>query len=162
MAKTIAPFYNVDTSVGRGGVNSRTDVMLVQYMLWHIMIQSVPNWVGQFIPAFPNGPDGIGPEAIFPHNGIYTRDLDQWIVCFQQTCNQYAGHSLGGLTTDGHVDVAPGGWGKRSSGRPTWYTIQAMNKALWIMNGASFANLPNLSDVPVELTKDLTRFQFAY
>jgi hypothetical protein len=62
------------------------------------------------------------------------------------------------LAMDGRVDVSPAGWGRRSSGRPTWFTIQAMNKALWIMNGESFANLPNLSDVPAELAEDLNRF----
>ena len=66
MAHTIAMFYNVDLSVGKGGANSSTDVMLVQYMLFHIMVQPIPNWVGQFLPGFPDNPaSGIGPRRCF-------------------------------------------------------------------------------------------------
>lgn len=69
MAITMAPFYNVQGSVGSGGTNSRSDVMLVQYMLWHICIQTRPNWDRNYVWT-PFDPDGVhGPQAIFPCEG---------------------------------------------------------------------------------------------
>lgn len=110
MAITMAPFYNVQGSVGSGGTNSRSDVMLVQYMLWHICIQTRPNWDRNYVWT-PFDPDGVhGPRAIFPCDGKYTSDLDKWIRCFQQTANE---RGMGPLTVDGRVNRAPVGWGTR-------------------------------------------------
>ena len=115
MAHTIAMFYNVDLSVGKGGANSSTDVMLVQYMLFHIMVQPIPNWVGQFLPGFPDNPaSGIGPPALFPHNGIYTPQLDDWITTFQGDCNAIG---FGPLTVDGRVNPSSTQLGKTVLGK---------------------------------------------
>ena len=156
MARTVAMFYNVDLSVGKGGANSPTDVMLVQYMLWHICIQPRPNWEGQSLSVFPDNPPNTGPEALFPHNGVYTKKLDDWIAMFQRDCSEM-GHPYGPLTVDGRINRAPIDWGRPSSGRRTWYTIQAMNLAMITMNNQSFLRLPNLSDVPAPLSSSLTR-----
>lgn len=159
MAITMAPFYNVQGSVGSGGTNSRSDVMLVQYMLWHICIQTRPNWDRNYVWT-PFDPDGVhGPRAIFPCDGKYTSDLDKWIRCFQQTANE---RGMGPLTVDGRVNRAPVGWGKPSKlGPGKWYTLQAMNRLMYAMNADSFARLPQLDDVPPELKNDL-RFQMPF
>jgi hypothetical protein len=151
MAFTVAAFFNVQGSVGRNGHNSETDVMLVQYMLFHACIQSVPNFTRN-IGNFPVNSPGIGPGAIFPTNGVYTSELDEWIRSFQRTANQ---SGLGPLTEDGRVDRAPVGWGKGSSAAGTWYTIQALNYVLFTKAERPYSTLADFSDVPPRLAQEL-------
>ena len=153
MAFTVSAFFNVSQAVGRNGHNASTDVMLVQYMLWHTLIQTVPNFMRN-VGHFPNNcPVGIGPDAIFPHTGVYTANLDQWILCFQKTANQ-SGH--GPLFEDGRVDRAPVGWGKRSSGSGgKWCTMQALNYVLFTQADLPYSQLADFSDVPPTLAREL-------
>jgi len=157
MAITMAPFYNVNARVGPGGANNPTDVMLVQYMLFTICIQPRPHWDKQSNIFTPTAPD-CGPGAIFPYTGVYAPELERWIRNFQETANQ---RGYGPLTVDGRVDPAPVGWGKPSGGGgPKWYTLQALNRLLYAFNPDSFANFPNLSDVPGPLAAALNSAQF--
>jgi len=152
MAFTIVPFYNVDSTVG-GGSGLKTDVMLVQYMLFHVCIMQIPHF-GRNLGRFgPTAPAGIGPDAIFPFTGLYTPDLDKWILNFQQHANR---KGYGPLTTDGRVNRAPVGWGKNGGGSAGhWYTIQALNLLMYETSEGSYSDLPTLSDVPAELKKEL-------
>jgi hypothetical protein len=157
MAITMAPFYNVNSAVGPACQNFASDVMLVQYMLFHICVQPVPHWDKQHNVWTPNSP-GIGPQAIFPYTGIYTPELERWIGNFQLTANE---RGYGPLKVDGRINRAPVGWGRPSKAIGAhWYTLQAMNRLLYQFNADSFANLPNLSDLPASLAADLNRNQF--
>ena len=157
MAIVIAPFYNVQYAVGKGLSNFSTDVMLVQYFLFHICVNPVPHWTGNrgnWTPVLLLS----GPGAIFPFNGVYTPELSDWIAVFQRAANE---RGLGPLTVDGRVNRAPVGWGKKSSGKATWYTLQAMNFLMWRFNDKAFASLGNVSDIPGALAKDLNGIQFS-
>lgn len=159
MAITMAPFYNVNAAVGKGCQNYRTDVMLVQYMLFYICIQSRPHWDENHSFWTPNAPP-LGPQAIFPFTGDYNPELDAWIRDFQETANE---RGFGPLTVDGRINRAPVGWGRPSKlGVGHWYTLQAMNRVLYGCSPRSFANLPQLSDVPAPLSADLRSNQFIF
>ena len=153
MALTVVPFYTVQSAVGRGrGIG--TDVMLVQYMLFHVCLQSRPFFTRN--PGlFPStAPRSVGPAAIFPFNGVYTPELDKWIMTFQQTANE---RGFGPLTVDGQINPPSVGWGRKphvSGGH--WYTIQALNILMYQKCERPYTELPNLSDVPAALAKDLT------
>ena len=125
MAFKIAPFYNIHNSVGRGAGGSGSDVMLVQYMLFHVCVMPDPHFRSNRGEWTPVAPAGLGPGAIYPFTGLYTTELDQWISAFQEAANS---RGMGVLTVDGRINRAPVGWGKHiklTSGR--WYTIQALN-----------------------------------
>jgi hypothetical protein len=156
MALAIAPFYNVNYAVGAGRPNDRADVMLVQYFLFHIMI-NFDGWRnnrGNWTPAAPN----IGPAAIFPYTGLYTPDLTLWIRCFQRTANE---RGDGPLATDGVIDRAHVGWGNPAKPGHGWYTIQAMNRLMWRFNSDAFRNLAEVADLPAEVKADL-KIQMPY
>jgi hypothetical protein len=156
MAFKIAPFYNVQNSVGRGVGGSGSDVMLVQYMLFHVCIQPNPHFSNNRGEWTPVAPAGAGPGAIFPFDGIYRPELDDWIAVFQGAANR---RGMGQLTIDGRINRAPVGWGKRSKQRAgRWFTIQALNELMWRFSEKPYSDLPNLSDIPGQLKTDLTRF----
>jgi hypothetical protein len=152
MALTVVPFYTIQSPVGLGS-GFGTDVMLVQYMLFHVCVQPIPFFgrnLGLFGPTAP----AVGPAAIFAFTGVYTPELDQWILTFQQTANQ---RGFGPLTEDGQINPAPVGWGQKPhvSGAH-WYTIQALNLLMYQRYERPYTELPTFSDVPAALAKDLT------
>lgn len=153
LALTIVPFYNVQAPVGRGAGGATTDVMLVQYMLFHVCVQSSPHF-GRNAGVFgPTSPPGIGPRALFPFTGIYTPELDEWILTFQRSANS---RGYGRLVEDGKISRAPVGWGKRSKHRDSkWYTLQALNYIMYQKCEQPYTRLPDLSDIPAPLASDL-------
>ena len=154
MAHTILPFYNVDSRVG-GGQGKATDVMLVQYMLFKVCINGQPHF-GRPTGFTPVAANVSGPGAIFPFTGVYSRELDAWIRAFQTAANQ---RGFGPLTTDGMINPAPIGWGKRSIGKTgRWYTLQALNSLLLAKSEMPYSQLPLASDLPAVLAKDLAIF----
>jgi len=156
MTHSILPFYNVTSAVGKGKGN-RTDVMLVQYMLFKVCINPRPHFAKSFNFG-PTAPPGIigGAEAIFPHTGTYSTELDKWIANFQSTANQ---RGYGPLTVDGVVSPAPVGWGRQSIGRTNrWYTMQALNVLMLEKSERPYSQLPDLDDVPAELGGELKLF----
>ena len=155
MTITIAPFYNVFGNVGPNGPNYHPDVMLVQYMLFHTMVQAQPHWTAQF-GEMSRVLSTDGPDAIFPFSGDYTPSLSNWISIFQSIGNR---RGLGPMTVDGTVSRAGVGRGSPSGHKPAWYTIQALNRTLYRMNRASFMVLTTLSDVPAPLATDLNTVQ---
>lgn len=160
MAFKIAPFYNVTNSVGRGVRGSGTDVMLVQYMLFHVCIMPDPHFRNNRDEWTPVAPAGAGPAAIFPFTGVYTPELDDWIAVFQDAANR---RGMGTLTVDGRINRASVGWGKGSKqGTGRWFTIQALNELMWRFSEKPYSELPNLSDVPAQLKEDLSRFDIPY
>lgn len=164
MAITIAPFYNVQYAVGPGQSNMRSDVMLVQYMLFNICVGRSSNWTGGTdllggSVLIGETPSGRGADGIFPFDGRWTPRTSEWISAFQWACNQ---RGLGPLTVDGKINRAKVGWGKPGPASSGWYTIQVMNRALLTLNGENFARLPTLSDLPAELRTDLGRVQFSH
>ena len=154
MPFTIAPFYNVQYTVGRGGTNYPTDVMLVQYMIWKTCVQSSPYFGrndGIFAPYPVYPPDVDNTDAIQNFDGFYTPELGDWIEAFQLAANQ---RGFGTLTVDGRVARAPVGWGKNARAG-VWYTIQALNLLMFRQSEQPYANLPDLSDVPVPMGDQL-------
>lgn len=155
MAFTIAPFYNVQSSVGRGVGGSRTDVMLVQYMLFHACVQRRPHFARNIGIFPPTAPPGMGAAALFPFDGVYRPDLDQWISTFQAQANA---EGYGALVVDGRIDRANVGWGRKSSETAArWRTIQALNLILFRTCELPYDQLPNLSDLPAALAGELKR-----
>ena len=153
MAFKIAPFYNVSSSVGRGAGGITSDVMLVQYMLFHVCIMPDPHFRRNGGWGSPVAPAGFGPAAIYPFTGVYTTDLDQWIVAFQEAANS---RGMGVLAVDGRINRASVGWGrdsKQTSGR--WSTIQALNELMYRFCEKPYSELPDLSDVPPQLRDSL-------
>lgn len=105
-------FYNVEQAVGPTGVNNRSDVYLVQYLLKGI-------WE-------PHGPtvDGwIGPQT------------NAYIKAFQKQIRQQKVD----VAVDGRVDRA---LSARSSVSKTAYTILAMNHCLRGVNPKAYELLP--------------------
>ncbi|PWR20743.1 hypothetical protein DES42_107191 [Zavarzinia compransoris] len=167
MAIAIAPFYNVQYAVGPGKPNVDTDVMLVQYMLFTICVSTGPCWMG----SNPNpiggsvliGPTagGKGGDGIYPVDGKFTSRTSDWIKAFQSVANQ---RSLGPLTVDGIVNRAPIGWGKPQAKKTGgWYTIQALNRCLQVMNGRTFRNfVEKATDAPAALRERLGFVDFSF
>lgn len=88
MAKKFIPFYNVENSVGKGGINAPEDVMLVQFFL---------SEVGKV------GPHPVPTPALpLTVNGMATPLLNDWILWFQEAVKK-AGK---GFVTDGKIDPA--------------------------------------------------------
>lgn len=155
MARTVKPFYNISRPVGRGVGGLSTDVMLIQYMLWHILVQHRPDFANGRYGVLPRerGLD-VGPAAIDPVNGVYTPDLDTWILLFQKVSNE---KGLGPLTEDGRVDPSRVGWGQGSRGTAVgWNTMQALNFALQQQcTLRPYGELPGFSRVPESLASEL-------
>lgn len=163
MPSTVSAFFNVSNSVGKNGLNTGLDTMLVQYMLWHIMVQGHPNftkrglWLHNILPGQIPDPrfEGLGPQAIYPFNGRYNPELDKWILAFQIIANS---EGFGPLVQDSRIDNSPVGWGLKSRHRTIpWRTIQALNLILYSKCDHYYSNLPNFSDVPGELQTYLLR-----
>ena len=152
MAYTYLPFYDVTRNVGKGQANMPLDVMLVQFMLGLIALDSGWNtW--HLFPAI-----GIeaGPAAIVPADGIYKPDLSDWIREFQTTANRTA---FGMLTVDGIVSPCRKAWGSEAISRGN-YTIQAMNHILassvqYSSDKERFWNFADTPGIPGALSKEL-------
>ena len=140
MAHTIAPFYAIDASVGKLATNNTQDVMLVQFFLFSILID--PSWP---TPWGPWVPQGIGPEAIYPADGVYRPALVDWIRTFQEYANM---NGQGPLIVDGVVSYGGRGWGDRATTTRRWHAIHAMNHILFLTNKARFCDLPNDGSLP--------------
>ena len=156
---TVHAFFNVSSSVGKHGANIDLDVMLVQYMLWNIMVQGALHFTilrawKNILPTEIIGTEfqGLGPEAIYPVDGVYQKELDTWVLSFQIIANH---QGFGPLIQDSRVDPSPIGWGLKSRSKTVpWRTIQALNLVLsrkCNKNAYFYSNLPNFSDVPPAL-----------
>jgi hypothetical protein len=143
MALTYAPFYDVEYPVGTNKMNASTDVMLVQYFLFHILVGS--NWN---IPYGPWVPESGGPAAIFPIDGVFKPGLVDWIKAFQTFANN---NGLGPLFVDGFVSHGGAAWGRHKPKAQRWYTIHAMNNVLFLANKQRFFNLAKDPTVPAAL-----------
>lgn len=88
MAKKYIPFYNIEKSVGKGGINSSEDVLLVQFFLSEIAK----------VPPHPIPP----PVVPLTVNGMATPLLNDWIDWFQKAVIK-AGK---GSSKDGRIDPA--------------------------------------------------------
>ena len=77
MAYNLVPFYNIDTAVGRNGVNQREDVLLVQFFLSEI---------GK------KGPHPLpAPATKLSVNGVADELLEEWIEWFQLSVRKAQG-----------------------------------------------------------------------
>lgn len=112
MAKKFIPFYNVEASVGQGGVNKADDVMLVQFMLSEIGSTSdhpTPPPKNKLVVDGKSGPVTI-----------------EWILWFQNNVKKRGG----AITPDGRVDPAReqgGDWYHSRSPGGVGYTITHLN-----------------------------------
>lgn len=88
MAKKFIPFYNIDNSVGKGGVNVPEDVLLVQFFLSEVA-KAGPH---------PTPP----PTTPLPVNGMASPLLNDWIDWFQKAVKTRGK----AITNDGKVDPA--------------------------------------------------------
>lgn len=101
MATKYLPFYNVDRSVGKGGVNSSDDVLLIQFFLSEI---------GK-VPPHPIPP----PSTPLVVNGIANQTLNEWILWFQNAVKKVGKV----VTVDGRIDPAQIHNGSRYGGQGT-------------------------------------------
>jgi hypothetical protein len=129
--------YELSGSVGRGGSNFDTDVMLIQYLLFSIYIGTT------FRTPFEILSSALKPAALFPISGKFTPDMTTWIVTFQQDANQ---KGLGPLVADGRIDPGKAGWGLRTGRSTGRKTIMALNQVLVNANRDIFEKLtdPNM------------------
>jgi hypothetical protein len=152
MAMLGQPIYNVTGSVGRGGANAQTDVMLIQYFIFNLIVSPSPTWRRQQVfPGLATAPLGGDPTALFPFNGVAHKDLGLWIETFQRLAPQ---HGFPPMTTDGRVSPMPSHWGDRAR-HHGWFTIQTLNQAMARANPEAFTSLVNEPDVPGPLKRDL-------
>lgn len=84
MAYKLMPVYNIDQSVGQGGVNQPQDVRLIQTMLNELAKIRV-DWA---------------PSTLLPVDGVATPVLRDWITAYQKHVRA-AGQPI---TVDGRVD----------------------------------------------------------
>ena len=128
-------FYNIDASVGVGGVNRSGDVLLVQYLLYWWA-----HWAGEFRVASKrvgNAPDFGKPTILV--NGAFDQLTTAWIYDFQLSFHARL-HEL-----NGRIDPIP------LSRGPTAHS--AMKELNMSLNGLSAANLkdPDLSRAPLSV-----------
>jgi hypothetical protein len=106
MAKKHLPFYNVDRSVGKGGLNQYEDVLLVQFML---------SQIGK-VPPHPLPP----PSTPLVMNGSPSDALTEWILWFQKSLKTVGENVM----VDGRVDPSrahDGSFYPPSHGRTMYY-----------------------------------------
>ena len=109
MAAKEIPFYNVNTAVGPGCPNKRSDVMLVQFFLHQIYAH----------PRKVNKP--AGPKIQI--NGECDAVTTAWIKHFQDDMKGQGAP----IRADGRIDQAKGNQGSFSSLSHTGYTITFLN-----------------------------------
>ena len=151
-----APLYDVTHAVGRGGSNDKLDVMLVQFFLFSIYLDS--GWPVESIFRVDVMPRDGG-KAIFPMNGTFTPGLITWIEAFQQASNQ---QGLGPLSVDGKISHAGTAWGNRHPTIHKKYTIQVLNELLFKSSKNRYWNLFQDPSFPGPLRQELSVFRFAF
>jgi hypothetical protein len=153
MPHTVVAMYDLDGSVGRGGSNSPPDVMLVQFFLSAMALDSGWNTASFFSNNFVLA---SGPGPIYPINGMYQPALADWIASFQDQANRDS--AFGPLIVDGRVDPAETGWFRRHH-PPHRRTIQVMNHILFISNRTRFERLDSDPWAPAALQAALRTFR---
>ncbi len=150
MSYTVPPFYDIGAAVGTNKTNEASDVMLIQFFLFFIMIS--PGWgITRMSGPLPSTQMS---QAVFPHDGIFRPALADMIKLFQSAANQ-AG--LGPLVADGIASPGAVAWGRTDKNKTRrWYSIHAMNDILWRANNKRFLNLPQDTTVPAPLRKALS------
>src|SRR4051794_16014236 len=125
-------FYNLDLAVGRGAMNQRSDVLLVQYFLIQIFkANPAKRPAGEVLPS------GFADETLF-----------RWILHYQ-TETRKSGRMI---STDGRVDPAKA---LRGSISGMQYTIIYMNVHMRSVRPDDFERLSEASDCPPELAPAL-------
>jgi hypothetical protein len=126
-------FYNLDAGVGKGGVNSKDDVLLVQYLL-----KTSADVPGKF-QALVGG-------AVKQLAGVWT-DYDDMMLGMVQNHWRDKGTST---WQDRRVDPAPG---NRTHGRVhhTQYKIITLNIIYQYVRPAVFPRIAEVTDCPGEL-----------
>lgn len=152
MAVRAAHYYDVFAHVGPSCPNYVPDVQLVQFFLFTMTSANAWNVPAVLMPFIP--PGVTGQSALYPHTGIYTPELSQWIRAFQAAAND---QGFGPLIVDGKVNPANKLWGRRNVSSH-WYTILAMNEVLIRANKPRFLDLPNDASLPPQLRSDLQGF----
>lgn len=155
MAALGQPFYNVGSTVGKNGANARTDVMLIQYFIFNLIVTPSATWRKQQVfGGLSTAPAGADPSALFPFNGFPHKDLPLWIAGFQQFA-PLQGQGFPPMTVDGVVSPMPSHWGDRER-HQGWFTIQTLNQALSRANPEAFTSLLDVPDLPQALKDDLS------
>ena len=139
MADKEIPFYNLESAVGPGCPNRRSDVMLVQFFLHQIYGH----------PSKINKP--AGPKIQI--NGIFDGTTATWIKHYQ---NDLKGQGKP-IFADGRVDRAKGEQYSFSSISKTGYTITFMNFGHCERFRQEHNHLERHPLVPGELRSDLAR-----
>ena len=147
MARRISTMYDVERSVGRNGQNSSLDVMLIQFFLFSIFMNSGWPLSGQISME-----EASEPSAIFPINGIHKPALNTWISIFQRAANK---RGLGPLFDDGRVDPSNVGWGLRSGRTAGRRTIMIFNQILLNADRKRFERIPFDPHMPPSLGSEL-------
>ncbi len=109
VAYKVMPVYNIEHSVGQGGVNQQQDVRLIQTMLNELAIIRT-DWA---------------PAAPLPVDGFASQVLRDWIIAYQKHV-----HAQGQpIAIDGRVDpMAVTKYGDWSSGfGGSWSTMFTLN-----------------------------------
>ncbi|HEY2416188.1 MAG TPA: hypothetical protein VGI40_28365 [Pirellulaceae bacterium] len=136
-------FYNVDGTVGPGGLNRRDDVLLVQYFLNAAFDSSVFS-------------DSQPPDGDLDIDGRPGPKTFSAILHFQ-TVMRKKGHAI---ATDGRVDP-PTGEEIRGSISNTQYTIIYLNLAYAFDRPDDWPAVSEASDCPAELKTLLKEPKFA-
>ncbi len=139
MASKEIPFYNVDSAVGPGCPNKRTDVMLVQYFLRRLYYNSVKQYK----------PDGPPVEV----TGVCDDRTKAWILFFQKELTSTGNNVL----VDGRVD--PGKQGQLSAISRTGYTIEGLNVQHAKRYRKDHDYLELSPNVPAELRSELQQYE---
>lgn len=132
------PFYNVENSVGKWGVNNPEDVMLVQFFLSEVAK----------VPPLPLPP----PSTPLTVNGIASPTLNEWILWFQNA-TKTAGKVI---IVDGKIDPAMIYNGSRWGGQGT---IVHMNAAYRNRFRAAHNSLETASNCPGPLAAKFASFE---
>ncbi len=155
MAMTLTPYYDVLASVGRGGKNLPTDVMLIQYFL--TAIGKVPSYFHMELIDPVSGRLRTDWDAITSFNGNCSEILIECITRFQKEANK---NGMGPLVVDGIINTGSRGWGRENVKGTRWRTIMAMNEILYNFDKNSFLKLPDQPNLPGPLRADLKTIEF--
>jgi hypothetical protein len=133
-------FYDVEASVGRNGMNNRTDVLLVQFLLASALTN--PNF------------QAAGPPGPIQANGIPDQPTLDGILFFQTVLRQ---QSVAYATVDGRFDPVPGV--RPSTRNRVQYGMVMLNMAFDAARPGELSRLVDLTDCPGDL-RSLLRVRF--
>jgi hypothetical protein len=132
MAFRVFPFYNIDASVGKGGVNNAEDVKVVQGLLNLIFSDA------RCKPKAESESKRLGISLGLPPqpNGVSDSNLLNYIKLFQSYSPL--------LAQDGRIDPVPGGEAfdltlKTSVGKQ--YQLYVLNKTALLVSATAFLEL---------------------